>query len=157
MQASVMLGIDEPLQIRELDLDSPHPQEVRVTIAATGVCHSDRHAYGGGVAGTQLPCVLGHESAGVVAEVGRAVKNCRTGDHVVVSPAGSCGACHWCSKGHPQHCDDLVRSRPQGLKPRVTMEGQPVSQFAGIAGFAEEVLVQESSLALVPKEMPLDR
>src|SRR5690625_2274197 len=157
MRASVMLGINEPLEIRELTLDNPHPREVLVRIAATGICHSDRHAYSGGVPGTALPCVLGHESAGIVELVGSEVKNFRPGDYVVISPAGSCGLCYWCGKGFPQHCSDLARSRAKGEEARITLDGEVVSQFVGIGGLAEKALVQESSLAPVPKNMPLDR
>lgn len=157
MQASVMFGFNEKLELEDVTLDRPLAQEIRVEVAATGICHSDRHAYSGGVTGTHLPTILGHEAAGIVVEVGNAVRNVRQGDHVVISPAGSCGACSWCSKGHPQHCTDLVRSRPPGFTPRVRLREQKVGQFAGIGSFAEEILVQESSVAKISKKMPLDR
>jgi D-arabinose 1-dehydrogenase-like Zn-dependent alcohol dehydrogenase len=64
--------------------------EVRVKIAASGVCHSD-YSVIHGVLGAKLPAVLGHEGAGVVEEVGPGVTLVKPGDHVVLSVIASCG------------------------------------------------------------------
>ncbi|GAA4671525.1 zinc-binding dehydrogenase [Nocardioides nanhaiensis] len=138
----------------DVELTSILPQEVRVRTAATGICHSDRFGQVGGNPTLEMPVVLGHEAAGEVVEVGSAVTTVRVGDHVVVAPAGSCGLCRWCSRGHAQHCQNLARTREAGAPSRLEADGRPVTQFVGIGAFAEEMLVRESSLVAVPPELP---
>jgi S-(hydroxymethyl)glutathione dehydrogenase/alcohol dehydrogenase len=157
MKAAVLHRFGQQVVIEDVDVDAPAPSEVRIRTVATGICHSDRHGQTGGNPALPLPAVLGHEAAGVVLEVGRSVTAFRPGDHVVVGPAGSCGTCSWCSRGLPQHCSDLGRTRSEAMPPRLSLDGRPVSQFVGLASFAEEMLVQASSLARVPPEMPLDK
>jgi len=157
MKAAVLHQFEQQVVIEDVDVDAPAASEVRIRTAATGICHSDRHGQTGGNPALPLPTVLGHEAAGVVLEVGSNVTAFRPGDHVVVGPAGSCGTCSWCSRGLPQHCSDLGRTRSRAMPPRLTLDGRPVSQFVGLASFAEEMLVQASSLARVPEAMPLDK
>ncbi len=157
VKAAVLHQFDQPVALGEITLDTPAPTEVRIRTAATGICHSDRHGQTGGNPALGLPAVLGHEAAGVVLEVGANVRGIRPGDHVVVGPAGSCGTCTWCSQGLPQHCTDLGRVRPEGMPSRLTYDGTPAAQFVGIGSFAEEMLVQASSVAKVPDAMPLDK
>lgn len=157
MRAAVLNGFDERPTLEDIEVAAPLPKEVRIRTAATGICHSDRHGQTGGIPTLALPLVLGHEAAGVVVEVGSNVSSVRPGDKVVVAPAGSCGTCRWCSQGQPQHCDNLARVRPEGEGSRLTRDGHPVTQFVGVGSFAEEMLVQESSVAVVPDGMPLDK
>ena len=72
MKAAVLYETKQPLRVEEVDLDGPHDGEVLVRIGAAGVCHSDYHFMNGDLT-VGLPCVLGHEGAGVVEEVGRGV------------------------------------------------------------------------------------
>lgn len=157
MKAAVLFGFGEQVVVEDVELDAPAPTEVRIQTVATGICHSDRHGQTGGNPALALPSVLGHEAAGIVLEVGSNVTSVRPGDHVVVGPAGSCGTCTWCSRGLPQHCSELGRTRVEGMPPRLSLDGRAVSQFVGLASFAEEMLVPVSSVARVPEEMPLDK
>src|SRR5919199_3365063 len=84
MQAAVLYEPRQPLIIEDLQLDPPKAGEVRVRVAANGVCHSDLHVMTGDLR-MPLPIVLGHEGAGIVAEVGPGVTSVREGDHVVLS------------------------------------------------------------------------
>lgn len=156
MKAAVLGEFNSRPEVMDVTLGAILPHEVRVRTAATGVCHSDRHGQTGGIPTLPTPTVLGHEAAGVVLEVGAAVRHVAVGDHVVVAPAASCGLCHWCNAGHPQHCTDQGRVRADGSA-RLTMEGRDVGQFVGVGAFAEEMLVQASAVAVVPPEMPLDK
>jgi S-(hydroxymethyl)glutathione dehydrogenase/alcohol dehydrogenase len=156
VKAAVLHGFDQQVVLEDVHVEAPLAAEVRIRTAATGICHSDRHGQTGGNPALGLPTVLGHEAAGVVVEVGRDVSGIAPGDHVVVAPAGSCGTCPWCSQGHPQHCTDLRRTRADG-SPRLTLDGRAVTQFVGIGSFAEEMLVQASSVAKIPADMPLDK
>ena len=79
MKAAVMRGVGQPLTIEEVDVAKPIGREVLVRVAATGVCHSDLHIIEGLYPG-DFPCILGHESAGVVEEVGDQVGYFSPGD-----------------------------------------------------------------------------
>ena len=81
--------------VEEVSLDGPKAQEVRIKMAATGVCHSDLSVINGTIP-QSLPMVLGHEGAGIVEEVGEGVTHCKPGDHVVMSFVPNCGRCFHC-------------------------------------------------------------
>ena len=90
--------------------DAPGAGEVRLRLAAGGVCGSDLHYYLHGGFGTvrlREPMVLGHEVAGHVEAVGDGVSHVTPGDLVAVSPSRPCGACRYCAAGLPNHCLDM--------------------------------------------------
>ena len=93
MRAAVLRNTgDELLEIVD-DIESAPLGEtdVRVEIKATGVCHSDVHAMNGSLP-QGVPFVPGHEGAGVVTEVGSAVKGLAVGDHVIIAWSPPCGS-----------------------------------------------------------------
>jgi S-(hydroxymethyl)glutathione dehydrogenase / alcohol dehydrogenase len=153
VKAAVCRAFGAPLTIEELVLDAPRAREARVRVAACAICHSDV-AFADGAWGGELPAVYGHEAAGVVEEVGRGVERVRPGDRVVVSLLRSCGRCFFCRGGEEHLCegefpgDGEVRLR--------TADGEPVTQAMHTASFAEEVVVDESQLAVVPGSLPFD-
>ena len=116
MKAAVLYEPRQPLVIEDLRLDPPQAGEVRVRVAANGVCHSDLHVMTGDMR-MPLPIVLGHEGAGIVAEVGPGVTSVREGDHVVLSFQPVCGICYACTQGRPNLCE----TRPKALG--VLMDG----------------------------------
>ena len=79
MRAAVAHAAGKPLVIEEVDLDGPRAGEVLVEIEATGVCHTDAYTLSGRDSEGRFPCILGHEGAGVVVEVGRASRRSRPG------------------------------------------------------------------------------
>ena len=79
----------------EVDVDDPRADEVLIRTSATGVCHSDLHFMEGKYP-MACPAVLGHESAGVVEQVGSEVTNVQPGARVVVAFVASCGPCANC-------------------------------------------------------------
>ena len=79
MRAAVMHEPHKPLVIEELEVESPKSGEVAVRIAASGVCRSDLHVLEGDSVIATPPMVLGHEGAGVVAEVGEGVSGVAVG------------------------------------------------------------------------------
>ncbi len=155
MKAAVLEAVGSPLVLAELAIDEPEPDEVLLRVAAAGVCHSDHNLYVGNLPGA-LPLVLGHEVSGVVERVGSNVGGLRVGDRVVTCPSGFCGRCRWCMSGHLHLCLDKNRTRLDGHQPRLTRDGEPVTPFVGLGGFAEQMLVHHSSVATVPAELPLD-
>ena len=96
MKAAVLTGVDTPLEIRDdIEIAGPGPGEVRIKMAASGVCHSDLSVQNGTIP-LPTPIVLGHEGAGVVEEVGEGVSRVAPGDHVVLSFVPACGECYTC-------------------------------------------------------------
>ena len=83
------------------------PQHVRVRLVASGVCHSDWHIVKGEWPHIPIPSILGHEGAGIVEEIGGAVRGIAEGDHVVLSWKRNCGLCEMCQKGFPNLCDEV--------------------------------------------------
>ena len=73
-RAAVLEEFGQPLQVQELDLAGPQAGEVLVKIQACGVCHTDLYTASGADPSGYAPCVLGHEGAGEVIEVGEGVK-----------------------------------------------------------------------------------
>ena len=104
MKAAVMYEVKKPLVVEEVELDPPKTGEVLVKMVATGVCHSDLHVYTGDLQ-RPLPVILGHEGAGIIAEVGPGVDKFKVGDHVVLTYLPACGDCKWCHTGHPNMCN----------------------------------------------------
>jgi S-(hydroxymethyl)glutathione dehydrogenase/alcohol dehydrogenase len=153
MKAAVCYEFGQPLVIEDVDLDPPQRGEVKVRLTATAVCHSDVHLIRGDWGGS-LPVVAGHESAGVVEEVGDGVTLAKPGDAVVVSLLRSCGRCYYCTIGAPHMCEGTFALSTQSrLRDK---RGQPIRQ--GIVGtFAEYAIVDQSQVVPVPTDMPLDR
>lgn len=158
MKAAVLNSIPGQLDIEDIELGSPGPREVLVRTAAAGLCHSDLH-FMEGLYPHPCPAVLGHESAGVVEEVGSAVHYVEPGDHVITCLSAFCGHCEQCISGHLSLCErkniDLVR--PSNEAPRLSRDGEPVNQFLHLSSFAEKMLIHEHALVKIDQEMPLDR
>ncbi len=158
MQAAIFRRPHQPLTIERVDIDAPARREVLVRTAATGVCHSDlHHVNGDGRYPLGEPCVLGHEGAGVVEAVGDDVVYVQPGDHVVACLSGFCGTCEQCLSGHPNLCTSGSTVRGTSALPRLSQDGTPVIQGAGIASFAERMLLHENSLVRIDPDIPLDR
>jgi D-arabinose 1-dehydrogenase-like Zn-dependent alcohol dehydrogenase len=108
-----------------------HGDGVILSVAATGVCRSDWHAWKGHDP-VALPHIPGHELAGTVAEVGPGVTRWRVGDRVTVPFVCGCGACEYCLAGDAQVC------------PNQTQPG-----FTGPGSFAERVAIGAADVNLV--------
>jgi len=157
MRAALLREFHGDLVIEDISVAAPDSHEVLVRVAASGVCHTDRTMQLGAQA-LPLPQVLGHEVAGVVERVGSDVTYVRPGDRVVLCASAFCGQCEWCMRGQLQHCENKNRTRAAGRDPRLhDIAGNEAHAFVGIGGFAEQVLVHESSLVTIPAEMPFDR
>jgi S-(hydroxymethyl)glutathione dehydrogenase/alcohol dehydrogenase len=148
-------------QVVELDLEHPRQGEIMVKMAASGLCHSDDHVATGDLPVASLPLAGGHEGAGVVVEVGDAVKGFAEGDHVVFSWLPSCGHCRWCASGMQNLCDLganlLAGSRFDDTTSfRMHLDGQPVGQLTGLATFSEYTTVDVNSAVKVPNDIPLE-
>ncbi|MEM7333248.1 MAG: alcohol dehydrogenase catalytic domain-containing protein, partial [Chloroflexota bacterium] len=153
MKAAVLREINKPLNIENLQVDNPGPKEVLVRTAAAGVCHSDYHFMNGSYA-TDLPSVMGHESAGIVEKVGQDVTYLKSGDHVISCMSMFCGSCGYCLTGKPFACDNLDE---MARSDRLTDGKQAIYQGYNLGSFAEQMLLHEHALVKIRPDMPLDR
>jgi S-(hydroxymethyl)glutathione dehydrogenase / alcohol dehydrogenase len=158
-RAAVLWEPRAPLTIERVELRAAGPGEVLVTVKAAGVCHSDLHPACGDWR-VRTPLVLGHEGAGIVADVGPGVTRVRAGDHVVFCWAPACGECPPCLAGRPVLCDRLERTTyrnrlPSGDSP-IRLRDQSVGAFLSTACFAEQVVVSEQGVIPVPRDVPFE-
>ncbi len=156
MKAAVFREIGKPLEIEDVDIGTPGPRELLVRTAAAGVCHSDLH-FVEGLYRFPTPSVLGHESAGVVEQVGEQVRYVKPGDRVITCLSVFCGHCEHCLEGRPSLCSGEETRRGRGEPPRLSQKGQPIGQFANLSSYAEQMLVHENAVVKIRDDMPLDR
>ncbi|MCG2615117.1 glutathione-dependent formaldehyde dehydrogenase [Terrimonas sp. NA20] len=113
MKAAVIHG---PGKITCDNVDDPilkDDRDIILKVTATAICGSDLHIYSGGIPQPR-PMVLGHEFMGIVEETGKAVKNLKRGDRVVVPFPIACGHCFFCNHHLPGHCEN---SNPEHYGP----------------------------------------
>lgn len=82
------------------------PDDVLIRVKATGICGSDIHGMDGSTGRRIPPIIMGHESAGVIAQVGERVSGWSVGDRVTFDSTISCGACYFCRRGEINLCDN---------------------------------------------------
>lgn len=124
--------------------------EVRVRLAAAGLCHSDVSVIDGTIM-FPTPAVLGHEGAGEVVAVADDVRSVSVGDHVVLTTLGNCGRCGACSRGKPTFCRESIGK----LGRPFTVGGDKAFQFANTSVFVEETVVRETSAVRIPDDVPM--
>ncbi|HUE87290.1 MAG TPA: NAD(P)-dependent alcohol dehydrogenase [Vicinamibacterales bacterium] len=106
MRAARLHAYGQPLVIDDIPTPEPGPGEVLLRVEGAGFCHSDIHVMDGEIQILpHMPLTLGHENAGVVAEVGRGVTAVREGESVAVFGGWGCGLCAYCVTGHEQLCE----------------------------------------------------
>jgi len=133
-----------------LELRAPGPTEVKVKVAAAGVCHSDVSLVDGTIP-FPVPVVMGHEGAGVVVEVGSAVTTVKRGDHVIIATLANCGMCAECNNGWPTRCKRSMGNMTQPF----TYRGEPAWNFAAASVFSEYTVISEVQAVVIDPDMPL--
>jgi S-(hydroxymethyl)glutathione dehydrogenase / alcohol dehydrogenase len=150
IRAAVLNQAPGQLEVEELLIDDPMPDEVLVRVDYAGLCHSDLHEIDGTFE-TTVPIVLGHEVVGEVVEVGSAVVGFVPGDRVVTCLSVFCGTCAYCLDGRQTLCTERGRLQQERSRPRLTnARGEAVRPTAGIGGFAEMTLVHQNALVAIP-------
>jgi S-(hydroxymethyl)glutathione dehydrogenase/alcohol dehydrogenase len=145
----------------EVELEEPRQDELLIRMAAAGLCHSDDHAVTGDLPlpPGALPMAGGHEGAGVVEAVGPYTEGWKVGDRIVLSFMPMCGLCRWCASGLQNLCDNggriLSGVRSDGTA-RMSLDGQPVSQAAGVSTFSELTTVSVHSAVRCPDDVSLE-
>ncbi len=159
-RAAVLTGLDEPLVIRDdVVVGAPRAGEIRIRVAACGVCRSDLSMQDGTLP-APMPVVLGHEASAIVEEVGEGVTDLAPGDHIVVSWVPQCGQCFFCRRGQPHLCQTadavLLTGGLLDGSPRLSLDGVPLFQMTGAGTFSEETVIPATSAVKIPHDLPLD-
>ncbi|MFJ9375530.1 Zn-dependent alcohol dehydrogenase [Streptomyces sp. NPDC101455] len=153
VRAAVLPAVGAPLEIAEIDLPDPGPGQVRIRLAAAGVCHSDL-SLSNGTMRVPVPAVLGHEGAGTVVAVGEGVTHVLPGDSVILNWAPSCGTCHACTLGEVWLCANALNGAADVYAHR-TSDGGDLHPGLNVAAFAEETVVSSSCVLPLPEGIPL--
>lgn len=156
MKAAVLRDLSRPMEIEDVTISKPQGREVLIRVAAVGLCHSDLHVIDGGLPHA-LPAILGHEAAGVVEQVGPEVHTVKPGDHVIANLVFYCGHCAECNSGHVNLCFTPEAMRAPGAPPRLSANGESLAPFMNMGAFAEQILVHDSGVVAIRKDMPFDR
>ncbi|MEU9364543.1 Zn-dependent alcohol dehydrogenase [Streptomyces avermitilis] len=152
VRAAVLPAVGAPLEITGIDLPEPGPGQVRVRLAAAGVCHSDL-SLSDGTMRVPVPAVLGHEGAGTVVSVGEGVTHVSPGAGVILNWAPSCGRCHACSLGEVWLCANALTGAGTVYARRT--DGTDLYPGLNVAAFAEETVVPAACALPVPDGVPL--
>ena len=143
MKAAVFHGPNRPLALEEGPRPRPGVGEVLVQVAACGVCHTDLHYIDHGVKTFMPPpLILGHEAAGVVAELGPeapAGPRRTVGERVLLPAVLPCGACEACRRGRENICENL------------RMFGNNIP-----GAYAEYVVAPAKDCIPMPEDVPLE-
>lgn len=127
---AVQLGADGALALNDVPIPEPAPGEIRVKVAAAGICGTDLSVLHGTFdAAGPRPLTLGHEFAGTVDAIGVGVTGWQVGDRVAADPNRYCGSCDWCRRGAYNLCRNWAAS---GL----TLPGALADFVCVPAGFA---------------------
>ncbi|HEX2084819.1 MAG TPA: alcohol dehydrogenase catalytic domain-containing protein [Solirubrobacteraceae bacterium] len=160
IRAAVLEEFGEPLRVQEVELAGPRAGEALVRLRACGVCHTDLYTASGADPSGYVPCVLGHEGAGVVEAVGEGVTSVAVGDHVVTLFSPFCGECVNCASGKTNVCVAIREQQNRGYLPdgttRLSRDGEELRHFMGCSTFAEATVMPEIALANVSREAPLE-
>jgi NDMA-dependent alcohol dehydrogenase len=160
-RGAVLREVPGRFEVVELDVDDPRQGEIRVRMAASGLCHSDDHHAKGDQRVAILPFAGGHEGAGVVEAVGPNTTGFAEGDHVVFSFLPACGRCRWCAHGMQNLCDlgASLGTNARWDDPtsfRLSLDGRPVGQMCGLSTFCEVTTVSTASAVRIDPSIPLE-
>src|SRR3990170_1803564 len=136
MMRGVRFEIGGSVQVVQLPMPQPGPEEVLVRVLAAGVCRTDLRLLDDVAAGTRKPLVPGHEMVGRVTQLGRDVYIANKGDLVVVHFEQPCGECRQCRKKRTNLCQ------------RGTSLG-----FDAQGGYAEYVKARQTTVLALPQDM----
>ncbi len=153
MRAAICYEFGKPLVVEEIEIDPPQYGEVKVKLSATAICHSDVHLLRGDWGG-RLPVIAGHESAGVIAEVGPGVAGLQPGDTVIVSLLRACGKCRECLNQEPHLCSGSFLLDSQSRFHN--HQGQAIHHGINTASFAEYTIVDQTQCVKIPETIPTD-
>jgi uncharacterized zinc-type alcohol dehydrogenase-like protein len=147
-KAYAAVSATEPLSATTIERRDVGPHDVRIDIRFAGICHSDIHTARSEWGATTYPIVVGHEIAGIVAEVGAEVSAFAVGDRVGVGcMVDSCGTCRFCTRGEEQFCTEGNTGTYSGTG----RDGRPTQ-----GGYSQSIVVTERFVVRIPDALELD-
>jgi S-(hydroxymethyl)glutathione dehydrogenase/alcohol dehydrogenase len=149
-QAVVLVERNRAPILDEVELEGPGPGEVLVELRASGICHTDLAAVRDA---RTYPVVLGHEGAGIVAEIGTGVTHVAPGDHVVINWQPQCGKCRRCQSGRSDLCDQITGT----ASPRVFWRGKPIAVLLHAGTFCSTVIVPAAGAVPIRRDLSFDQ
>ena len=153
-KAAITNGKGE-FEISEIQVNDPAPGEIRVKIAAAGLCHTDYDSLNWG-----KQMIIGHEGAGIIDQTGPGVTNFKPGDKVILNWAMSCGHCFQCNEGNQHICENNSpvtgkawngnggHAHPGGSR----LNGEPVERSFNLGTIAEYTVVKAEAAVLNTSE-----
>src|SRR5690349_23006491 len=156
MKAVVFHGIGD---IRLDNVKEPKIQDHQdaiVRMSASAICGTDLHFVRGTVPGMQEGTILGHEGVGIVEQVGKGVRNVKTGDRVVIGSTIACGSCVYCRAGYFSQCDN---SNPNGKEAGTAFFGGPKDSgpFNGLQAEYARIPFANVGMVRLPEEVTDDQ
>lgn len=156
---AVVIHAPKDLRVDSFPDPASGPGEVRVKIAAGGICGSDLHYYHHGGFGTvriRQPMALGHEIAGVIAAVADDIPHLAPGMRVAVNPSRPCGACIYCREGMRNQCLDMrfmgsAMRMPHvqgGFREYVTIDASQAIPIADSLSLGEAAMAEPLAVSL---------
>lgn len=153
-KAAILTEAGKDVEIIDITVNDPAPDDVVIDVKASGVCHTDLTIKMQNGAGMKFPIVLGHEGAGIVKAVGSNVTHLKPGDPVCIAYRAPCGQCPACRKGDPRHC--YMALRPS-TKIERNSDGAACSQVLRCGTFATTTVVHSKAAIKMPEGMPLEK
>ena len=151
MKSAILWELNKDLEVRDdVRLTDLAPDDVHIKVVSSGVCHSDLSIQNGTLP-LDVPSVLGHEGAGIVQEVGKAVTDVAPGDHIIVSFTPACRKCQPCLRGQSYLCAAMVSM----FVPHFLVDGKPIMGMGGCGTFSEELIVPSSAVVKIEDDVPL--
>ena len=133
------------LVYQDIPEPEPGPDDVLIQVKACGICGSDVHGMDGSTGRRLPPIVMGHEASGIIAKLGKNVKNWKAGDRVTFDSTVSCGNCHFCRKGKINLCDNRK------------VLGVSCEEYRCDGAFAEYVAVPDRILYRLPEAISFEQ
>jgi len=160
-RAAVAMAAGEPLVVTSIEVEGPRAGEVMVEVHATGVCHTDEFTRSGRDPEGAFPCILGHEGAGVVVEVGPGVTSVQPGDHVIPLYTPECRQCKYCLSGKTNLCQAIRDTQGRGVMPdgssRFRLDGRELLHYMGTSTFSNYTVLPEIAVAKIREDAPFDK
>jgi S-(hydroxymethyl)glutathione dehydrogenase/alcohol dehydrogenase len=161
VKAAVAFASGKPLSIETVQLEAPQAGEVLIEIKATGVCHTDAYTLSGADPEGLFPTILGHEGAGIVAEVGEGVTSVKPGDQVIPLYTPECRQCAYCLSQKTNLCQAIRSTQGKGVMPngtsRFSYQGEKLYHYMGTSTFANYTVLPEIAVAKIRDDAPLDK
>ena len=153
---ALLLSEYHHLEITDLPVPVPAPDELLIQIAACGICGSDVHGFDGSTGRRIPPIVMGHEAAGTVLQVGSSTSRFKPGDRVTFDSTVFCGACPFCLKGDINLCNNRQvlgvscgeYSRAGAFADFLTVPERIAFPLPDQLSFAEAAMLEAVSVAL---------